>query len=130
MFQATLRLKATDLPKCDTFSKADPYFEVWHQNTKLYKSETIKNTDKNVVWKPAEFSLPLYMYAAMGDLKVPNFSDMAGEVAEMTGRSLNLKIIVWDEDTVSDDDLLLEIENISYPFRLKTYTGRSWIDVR
>ena len=70
------------------------------------------------------------MYAAMGDLKVPNFSDMAGEVAEMTGRSLNLKIIVWDEDTVSDDDLLLEIENISYPFRLKTYTGRSWIDVR
>jgi len=95
-FDATLSLRAENLPDTDTFGKIDPYYEVWFKDEMLYKSECHKNADSIVEWAPATFQVPTLAFM----------------------RELNVKM--YDKDTFTKDDLILEVE-IRYPFRMKTY---------
>jgi len=94
---ANLHLKAENLPETDFFGKIDPYYEVYYHKTKLFTSPCHKNAERIVDWGVQTFQVP----------------------TRAVFRELNVKI--YDKDTFSADDLLLNIE-VRYPFRCNSYT--------
>jgi len=90
---AKLHLKASNLPDKDVSLRpsdtSDAFYEVYFGDLQVYKSE-VSTDNENPEWKMAEFELPRHAF------------------------NRAIKVIIWDHDTMTANDLIAEVE-IKYP---------------
>lgn len=95
--ETSLHLRCENFPDTDLIGSADPYFQVWFKDQILYQSEVAQIEDNAFQFEVATFEIS----------------------RSALFREINLKI--FDKDTFSSDDLMVEME-IRFPFQSKTYT--------
>ena len=86
MPQATLHLRAENLPNKETFGTSDPYFQLYFEDQLLYTSEVIDNNVTCCEWEPAVFELPPLAFMR------------------------KVRIVIMDKDQISEDDVMQGVD--------------------